>query len=114
MSLALALLLRDPDRINTGALWQAVRRKDDVLLILPTGGGKSLAYQLPPLLTPAAFAVVISPLIALAKVREPALAAAATAPSLMLCSAVHQASPAPCCCACTRQKRFPLATGPGG
>ncbi len=39
----------------------------DVLLILPTGGGKSLCFQLPPLTQPNALTVVISPLISLAK-----------------------------------------------
>ena len=36
----------------------------DVLLILPTGGGKSLCYQLPSLLLPRP-TVVVSPLLAL-------------------------------------------------
>ncbi|MEM9425635.1 MAG: DNA helicase RecQ, partial [Pseudomonadota bacterium] len=42
----------------------AVTRGDDVLAILPTGGGKSLCFQLPALLRPG-LTVVISPLIAL-------------------------------------------------
>ncbi|MEO1536806.1 MAG: DNA helicase RecQ [Pseudomonadota bacterium] len=42
----------------------AVTRGEDVLAILPTGGGKSLCYQLPALLRPG-LTVVISPLIAL-------------------------------------------------
>ena len=42
----------------------AVTQGEDVLAILPTGGGKSLCFQLPALLRPG-LTVVISPLIAL-------------------------------------------------
>ena len=38
----------------------------DALVVLPTGGGKSLCYQLPPLVT-GKLTVVVSPLIALMK-----------------------------------------------
>ncbi|TMB14871.1 MAG: DEAD/DEAH box helicase, partial [Deltaproteobacteria bacterium] len=42
----------------------AVLSGRDVLLVLPTGGGKSLCYQLPSLLLPRP-TVVVSPLLAL-------------------------------------------------
>lgn len=39
----------------------------DSLLVLPTGGGKSITFQLPALALDNCFTVVISPLIALAR-----------------------------------------------
>ncbi|MEX2219000.1 MAG: RecQ family ATP-dependent DNA helicase [Phycisphaerales bacterium] len=45
---------------------RAALRGQDSLLVMPTGGGKSLCYQLPPLLTES-LTVVVSPLIALMK-----------------------------------------------
>ena len=42
----------------------AIVNKEDVLMVLPTGGGKSLCYQLPTLLM-SGVSVVISPLLAL-------------------------------------------------
>ncbi|MGH7562236.1 MAG: DEAD/DEAH box helicase, partial [Gemmatimonadales bacterium] len=43
---------------------RAVLAGDDVLGVLPTGGGKSVCFQIPALLLPG-FALVVSPLISL-------------------------------------------------
>jgi len=53
-----------PGQLETIA---SVLRGEDVLTILPTGGGKSLCYQLPAFLAESGVTLVISPLIALMK-----------------------------------------------
>src|SRR5215469_9800410 len=54
----------------------------DVFAVLPTGGGKSLCFQLPALVRPG-LAVVISPLIALMKDQVDALQSAGVAATFL-------------------------------
>ena len=54
------------DRFRAGQqqIIEAALGKQDLLVVMPTGGGKSLCFQLPALLKPG-LTVVVSPLIAL-------------------------------------------------
>lgn len=62
----------DQFRMGQRQIIEAVLRKEDVLAVLPTGGGKSLCYQLPTLIL-GKLTIVVSPLIALMKDQVEAL-----------------------------------------
>jgi len=71
----------DAFRPGQGEIVEAVAQGENVLAIMPTGGGKSLCFQLPALMRPGV-TVVISPLIALMRdqvrgLREAGVAAGA-------------------------------------
>ncbi len=61
-------------RAPQGDIIRAVLDKKDALVVMPTGGGKSLCFQLPALLLPGV-TLVVSPLIALMKDQVDALQA---------------------------------------
>ncbi len=51
-------------RLNQAHIIQSLLNGDDVLTLMPTGGGKSLCYQIPALVLPGT-GIIVSPLIAL-------------------------------------------------
>jgi ATP-dependent DNA helicase RecQ len=62
----------DQFRLNQQEVIEAVLHNEDVVLLMPTGGGKSICYQLPAMVLKGV-TVVVSPLIALMKDQVDAL-----------------------------------------
>lgn len=52
---------------QAAAIAQLIEKNDNALVVYPTGGGKSLVYQVPALCLDSGITLVISPLISLMK-----------------------------------------------
>ena len=52
-------------RLQQEAPMEAILNNEDVIVLMPTSGGKSLLYQLPAVMEPGSLTLVISPLKAL-------------------------------------------------
>jgi ATP-dependent DNA helicase RecQ len=75
-----------PGQVETMAL---ILQGQDVLTVLPTGGGKSLCYQLPALLDERGTTLVVSPLIALMKDQVDSLPSGAQASATTINSSLE-------------------------
>ncbi len=72
----------DEFRGEQGAIVQALCAQNDALIVMPTGGGKSICFQVPALVTPG-LTIVISPLVALMENQVQALASRQVSAALL-------------------------------
>ena len=82
----------DAFRGNQGAIIQRVASGGDALVLMPTGGGKSLCYQIPAIVRQQqghGVAIVVSPLIALMHDQVGALHEAGVEAAYLNLSLIH-------------------------